>query len=164
MENLLVGKILKFHGLKGELKVKSYSKTGNNYFAEGKTIIVNEKEYLIKRVRFHQNAYLLTLDGYEDINLVQHLHSQDVYSTKENDVLADQQYYFTDIIGCKVVVDGQESGYVEDIRENVTQDLLIINKDGVKRMVPYVDAFIGRVDLDERTIEIKPIKGLLDED
>ncbi|MBI9096359.1 MAG: 16S rRNA processing protein RimM [Sphaerochaeta sp.] len=65
------------------------------------------------------------------------------------------QYYVTDLIGCTLVHEGETLATVEKALEGAQAVLLeVLANDGKRYMVPYLDHFIGSVDLESRTIEL----------
>ncbi len=66
------------------------------------------------------------------------------------------QYYVTDLIGCTMVHDGLSLAKVEKALDGAQAVLLeVLASDGKRYMVPYLEQFIGAVDLEKRTIELK---------
>ena len=71
-------------------------------------------------------------------------------------------YYIADLIGLEVYCDEKHIGHVDSILKTSAHDILVV-KNGSKHMIPNVDEFIKKVDLDKKTLEIRYMKGLLDE-
>ncbi len=66
------------------------------------------------------------------------------------------QYYVTDLIGCTLVHDGLSLAKVEKALDGAQAVLLeVLASDGKRYMVPYLEQFIGAVDLEKCTIELK---------
>ena len=68
-----------------------------------------------------------------------------------------------DIIGMEVYGENNLIGTVTDILKNKVHSILVIEKDGNKNMIPYVDEFIKNIDLENKKIEINVIEGLINE-
>lgn len=96
----ICGKILKTHGLKGEVKVLNSSDF--NRFAKGKIVYYLEDdnyiELKIKEVK-DANPLIVSFVGLDDINLVEKLVGKDIYAKREKDDLAANEYYYSDLIG-----------------------------------------------------------------
>jgi 16S rRNA processing protein RimM len=74
--------------------------------------------------------------------------------------LDEADVLLADIIGCKVVlVDGTPWGEVAGIDTGPGQDRLVIHDAGVERLVPLVDAFVQKIDLDARVVTVDPPEG-----
>lgn len=156
----LVGKIVGTHGIKGEVKVKadtSFSRFETN------NILFIKKDNEFQKIeinshRIHKNHHLITFNNYRNINDVLEYVGCEIY-TNHDDQLADDEYYYEDLIGKEVVDDAlQHLGYVSDIRE-VPQGIILEVKNNDKAfLVPFVSEFILEVN---DKIKIKVIEGLL---
>ena len=87
-----------------------------------------------------------------------------VYGLKEDVVLEDNEYFYDDLIGCKVKENDQVIGTVESIYFNGAQDILNVKTTKKTIAIPYVDAFIVDEDIENKVIEVQLIKGMYDED
>ena len=68
------------------------------------------------------------------------------------------------IYGIDKKVAAIDLGCGEDDVKDIINDILNIDNHGKKIAIPYVDAFIHEVDLENKVITIKLIKGFIDED
>lgn len=166
MEKLKIGKVLGTHALKGELKIRSYSDFNDQRFVIGNKLYLNniEDPLIIKTVRIHKGNYLVSFEGLQDINLVEKYVGSIVYGLKEDVVLEDDEYFYDDLIGCKVKENDQVIGTVESIYFNGAQDILNVKTTKKTIAIPYVDAFIVDEDIENKVIEVQLIKGMYDED
>ncbi len=169
MKKLKVGRILTTHGLKGELKIKSETDYGDVRFAKGSKLFISynkeELELTVATSRIHKNNYLVSFVGYQDINAVEQFKGIDIFAFKDEKLLDEDEIYFDDLIGCKIV-DGDNVvlGEVVDVMETQAHDILVLKtKSNKKAMVPYVDAFIEEVDIDQKVIVINNMEGLINE-
>lgn len=166
MEKLKIGKVLGTHALKGELKIRSYSDFNDQRFVIGNKLYLNniKDPFIIKTVRIHKGNYLVSFEGLQDINLVEKYVGSIVYGLKEDVVLEDNEYFYDDLIGCKVKENDQVIGTVESIYFNGAQDILNVKTTKKTIAIPYVDAFIVDEDIENKVIEVQLIKGMYDED
>lgn len=168
MELLKVGKIVGTHALKGELKIRSNSDFNEERFEKGELLYVRyqnqNQEFMIASVRVHKGNYLVAFEEYQDINLVEKYVGCFVYAKKDESLLADNEYYVKDIIGCKVYQQERYLGEVSNIMDNGRHDILVIKNDTKEFSIPYVDAFVKDEDIENKRIEVSLIKGMLDED
>lgn len=166
MEKLKIGKVLGTHALKGELKIRSYSDFNDQRFVIGNKLYLNniEDPFIIKTARIHKGNYLVSFEGLQDINLVEKYVGSIVYGLKEDVVLEDDEYFYDDLIGCKVKENDQVIGTVESIYFNGAQDILNVKTTKKTIAIPYVDAFIVDEDIENKVIEVQLIKGMYDED
>lgn len=161
----LVGKIVGTHGIKGELKVINESDF-DRFFVGSKLFIKkdnNYKQITINSVRYHKNFVLVTINNLKNINDVLDYVNTNIYIDKHEDVLEDDEYYMEDLISCKVyTLEDEYIGEVVDLLILPKQEVLEIRKENNKIvMVPYVDAFIKEIDVENKKIFIDTIEGLV---
>lgn len=164
MEYILIGKIVNTFGIKGELKVEVHTDFVDERYSEGATIYIgdNYKEYTCKKYRIHKNYVLLTLKGYEDINLIEHLKNKKIY-IKESDLKPlDNAYYFKDLMDCEVYMDSILKGKVTSVEEGRASSYIrVLKEDGKTSLVPVLDVYLDKVDINNKRIDLKHMEGLL---
>lgn len=164
MEKIKIGIIVNTHGLKGELKVKSFSDFNEIRFQKGNYLFIEYRGEMIEveviTYREHKGMVLITLKGLEDINLVEKYRECNIFINKEDlHDLEEDEVYFFDLMGCEVYLeDGELLGEVEDVLETGANAVLRVNK---KILIPYVDAFIKDANIEEKKIVIYKVDGLL---
>ena len=97
-------------GIKGEIKVKSNSDFTDVRFQPGQVLTVvhnnNDLEYTVKSHRVHKGLHMLTFEGINNINDIEHL--KGVLFIKsvimKDIVLEENEFYYSDIIGCTVLM------------------------------------------------------------
>lgn len=166
MDKLKIGKILGTHALKGELKIRSNSDFNEQRFIIGHRLLIENQneEFIIKTVRFHKGNYLVSFDGLQDINLVEKYIGLNVYGYKDDIELEEDEYYYGDLIGCVLKQDDRKIGEVVSVFNNGAHDILSVQTDKKTVSIPYVDAFIDGIDIENKIINVHLIKGFLDED
>lgn len=166
MEYILIGKILNTFGIKGELKVASYTDFDEERFKKNSKIYIGEDyiEFKVKDYRMHKGFLLLTLKDNEDINLVEKYKGQLIYkSSKDIKPLKKGEYYFSDLKDLDVYVEDKLIGKVLKVEEGIKHNNLRIlkNEDNKEYLVPFLDVFIKNVDLDNKRIDVIKMEGLL---
>lgn len=165
-----VGKIVNTHGIHGEVRVISKTdfaeeryKTGNHLFLfmpKSATPI----ELVVKNHRKHKNFDLLLFEGYENINEVEKFRDG-ILKIPESQLseLAEDEYYFHEIIGCMVVTtDGEEIGKIIEILTPGANDVWVVkDKNGKEQLIPYIQDVVKKVDVQEKVVVIEPMEGLL---
>ena len=156
-----LGKLVNTHGLKGEVKIISDFKYKDIVFKEGNTIYIEDSPYTIKTYRTHKNFDMVKLEGITKIEQAEVFKGSNVYIDKSN-------YTFpgvldSDLVGLNVYDKTKYKGKIVGIEKNSLYSLLVV--DGVKRhLIPNIDKFINKVDLENKKIYINYIKGLDNED
>ena len=158
---LEVGKIVGTHGIKGELKVKS--DTSFDRFKKGNVLYIEKEEKIvINSSRVHKGMHLITINGLTNINDVLCYVNKDIYVPHDRSELEEGEFYYEDIIGLDCYNSkGELIGPVKDLQE-VPQGLILEIKGEKKTiLVPFVEAFIDGIDLEENKLYINEIEGLL---
>lgn len=167
MKLIAYGKILKPHGLKGELKVLPYSGESEN-FKQFKSIFIsinnNEpKEFSISGKKFQKNLIIVKIQEIDRIEDAELLRGKEVYIDKEElPSTEEDEYYWFELIGLNAYnQDNKLLGKVESIIDSSAQPILVIKNNSEEYMVPLIDKFVKEVDLDNSKIVIEPIDGLI---
>jgi len=70
--------------------------------------------------------------------------------------LDEGEVYLADLIGCSLVFAGEARGVVKGFLEGASAVLLEVEKpDGAACVVPFMEVYLGNIDLTGRTIELK---------
>ena len=163
MNYIYIGKIVNTHGIKGELRIISDFPYKDQVFKSNTKIYIGKKKELeiIEKYRFHKIFDMIVLKGHYDINEVLPYKGKDVYIDREETKI--EGMLEEDYIGLNVYSNNVLKGIIIGILKGVKQDNLIIENNNKKYYVPKVDAFIKKIDLENKTIEIEEIEGLFDE-
>lgn len=162
--SMVIGKVVNFHGVKGEVKIGSSSDFIEKRLEPGNIVTIDGSEFEIVSYRQHKNFHMVTFKDFENLNAVEHLKGHDVYQDHDAiEVLYDEgEYHYKDIIGLRAfTLDGREIGMITKIVNTGAKDVWVITGDK-EYMVPYVDDFVKVVDLEAGTVSIDPIEGLLE--
>lgn len=162
MNYIYIGQIVNTHGIKGEVRIKSDFKYKKDIFKKDFNIYIgNDKiKQTINTYRIHKDYDMITFNNITDINDVLDYKGLNVYVVREElniDGILDE-----DIIGMNVYSDTKEIGLVTDILKSKAHDILVIEKDKKRYLVPYIDEFVN-IDINNKKIMINEIEGLLDE-
>ena len=104
---------------------------------------------------------MITFEGINNIDDALNLKGNNVYIDKSE--YEFNGYLDEDLIGLEVYCEGRHIGCVESILKNTAHEILLV-KNGSKHMIPNVDEFVKKVDLENKILEINYMKGLLNED
>ncbi len=164
MEYINIGRIVNTHGIKGEVRLLSDFKYKEKIFKKGKKIYIgsNKEEETINSYRHHKIFDMITMNNITNINDVLKYKGKNVYTTKEELELSENEYLERDLIGLNIEIDGKIIGKVTGYLKDKYQDKIVVNKKEKEYLVPFVYDIIENINLKRRTITIKNIKGLLD--
>ncbi len=154
-----IGKILKTHGIKGDLLVESRSDF--NRFEVGKKVYLNLEgkiDLTISTIRQSNKGLIIRFKGFNDINLVDKFRGLLLYSDEEP-ILEDNEFHYGEVIGKEVINQyGQLIGVVSDIMQVPQGHILRIKTETKDVLVPFNNQFVKEV---SSTILIEEIEGLL---
>ena len=160
-----IGKLVNFHGVRGEVKILSDSDFLDERFQAGKTVEIGGKVLTIASYRTHKNFHLLKFEGVSNMNDIIHLKGKDVFIEDHSEELAldDNEYHVRDIVGLTVINldDNTELGKISDVMFTGANDVWVI--DGEREyLIPYIEQVVKTVDFERGVVEITPLEGLLD--
>lgn len=167
-EPLVVGRIGRPHGIRGEVTVDVRTDDPDRRFAAGTRIATDPAAagpLTIERVRHHSGRLLLRFAGIGDRDAADALRGtwlvvdpDDIPPSTGPDDFHDQE-----LIGLTVVTaGGADVGEVAGILHH-GQDLLVVRGPGGEKLVPFVAALVPEVDVAGGRLVIDPPPGLLDE-
>lgn len=163
---MAVGRILRPHGVRGELKVEVWSDVEDR-FDPGTELHLDVhghgRRVRIEQVRPERGNLLVRLEGVTDRELAEELRggrfevdSEDVPEAPEG------FYYHFQLVGCTCSDAGAGVlGEVVEVVEDGGGFLLRVENEGRSLLVPFVDAFLETVDVEAQRIELRLPEGLI---
>ena len=163
MNYIYIGDIVNTHGIKGEVKILSHFKFKSSVFIKGTFLYVGDSKIKleINNYRKHKMFDMVTFVGIDDINDVLKYKGESVYIDK-NEVKIDG-ILNEDLIDMEVFGNGDFVGHVTGILNNGLYDILVVENDNSKSLVPNISEFVLNIDIDSKRIDINVIEGLINE-
>ena len=169
MAYIEIGRAVNTHGLKGELKIESWSDFDEIRYQPGNRIyLVRDDEirsFTVRSYRPHKGFALVSFEELGDINAAEPFKGYTVcVDEHDRHELPEGEYYYDQLIGLLVQdEDGRHIGEVAAVEEtNGAQDNLRVKRENNSdALIPNVPAFVKNVDLDVKVITIHVIEGLL---
>ncbi len=160
MNYLYIGKLVNTHGIKGEVRILSNFRHKDKVFIKGFKFYVgkDKKEYVVETYRKHKNFDMVVFKDNYDINLIEHLKGSFVYINKNELKLDKNKFLSVDLIGFDVIINDKTIGVIEDTLDTPANEVLVLDNNV---MIPYVDAFIKKVDIENKKVFVNDVKGLL---
>jgi 16S rRNA processing protein RimM len=170
---LLIGRIGKPHGVRGEMKVVPETDDPER-FADLETCYVGPRPeavtaYAIASVRYQHSkrgiTVLLGLDAIADRDAAEALRGQLVYAHRDDlPALDEGEFFIDDLLDLDVVTtEGDAVGTIVDVMELPSHPVYVVERPGQPdALIPGVPAFIEEVDLEAGRVVLRPIEGLLD--
>jgi 16S rRNA processing protein RimM len=166
---VVVARIGKAHGLRGEVTVQVLTSSPEDRFVPGASFVTDPAEagpLVLRSARDHNGVLLLGFERTEDRSGAESLRGIRLLGDVLEDDDDEDSWYERDLVGLKAVtVAGDEVGEVTALRSRPTQDLLVLRlTDGREALVPFVSAIVPEVDVEGGRIVVDPPAGLLDLD
>jgi 16S rRNA processing protein RimM len=171
-EFLVVGQVVAAQGLKGEVRILPASDFPQRFTEPGSRWLRrrghNEQEVqlLSGRQLPGKELFVVRFEGINDRTAAESLvHQEFLVSADDIPELEDGEFHVRDLQGLSVRLETESDpiGVVVDLHHG-GNDLLEIElkADGRRCLVPFVDAIVPQVELEEGWLLITPPKGLLD--
>lgn len=167
-ELLLVGRIGKAHGLRGEISVLAFTDDPADRFAAGAQLQTDDAArptLAIEHSRVVGGRWLLSFSGVEDRTGAEALRGVQLFTPAgARPALPDpDDFYDTDLVGLRaVLVDGAELGELIEVIHAPGGDVLVIRAGDRDVLVPFVRQIVPSVELDAGVVRIDPPEGLLE--
>lgn len=163
-----VGRITGTHGVRGQLKLLSYSGNYESLKKAGNALLRSSdgttKSLTIKSVTVHGSCFLLALSGFDNINQVTGLVGGELCLERSQLPQPEEdEYYWCDLIGLKVLAtDGNYLGTIADIIETGANDVYVVKSGSREYMIPATASVINEVNIKEGFMTVTPLEGLLE--
>lgn len=170
---VVVGRIGKPHGIRGEVTLDVRTDEPERRFAPGTTLRAEApagadrrpSSLTVARARWHQSTLLVTFDELADRNAAEAARGTVLHATIGLDETPDdpEEFYDHQLVGLDVVdVDGTSLGTVKALVHGSAQDLLTVRTaDGRDALVPFVTALVPEVDLEAGRVVVADRPGLV---
>ncbi|MFG2282100.1 ribosome maturation factor RimM [Streptomyces asoensis] len=167
---LVVARIGRAHGIKGEVTVEVRTDEPELRLAPGAVLATDPASagpLTIETGRVHSGRLLLRFEGVRDRTAAEALRNTLLIAEIDPAELPEEEdeYYDHQLMDLDVVTkDGVEVGRITEISHLPSQDLFIVERpDGSEVMIPFVEAIVTEIDLEEQRAVIDPPPGLIDD-
>ncbi len=174
---VVVGRIGKAHGIKGEVSVELRTDEPERRFTDGTVLVTRTPagtaphgpgrptSLTVRRTRWHQSRLLVTFAEVPDRTAAEAVRGLtlatevDVTEAPED----PEEFYDHQLVGLAVfTTDGEPVGEVTEVMHGTGQDLLAVRaEDGRELLVPFVTALVPVVDVAAGRVEVADRPGLL---
>ena len=163
---LELGQIVNVKGLKGEVKVNSFTDDNTKFERIPKVFLKRKeslKEYEIENVGYSKNQVIIK---FKNVNTVEEAETlRNSYIVVDREIfgeLPEGVYYIADLIGLEVFTESNEYlGKVDDIFSTGSNDVYVVKDElGKQKLLPGIDEVIKQIDLESGKIIVNLIEGL----
>jgi 16S rRNA processing protein RimM len=160
-EPVVIGKIVGLFGVKGWVKIRSYTDPREQIadYRPWRVAIEGEwRSFEVETVQPQGKSLVVRLAGIDDRDAATRLLNSDIVIDRSQlPALEENEFYWRDLQGLQVLnLKGVELGTVKSLLETGANDVLVVCKDGSPEiLIPYVlDRVIRAVDMESRIIRV----------
>jgi len=166
---VVVARIGKAHGLRGEVTVQVLTGAPDERFVPGAAFVTEPEAsgpLVLRSARDNNGILLLGFEQIEDRNGAEALRGTRLLAEAVTDTGEEEVWYERDLVGLRAVtVEGAEIGEVTALQSRPAQDLLVLRLSGGREvLVPFVTAIVPEVDIEGGRVVLNPPPGLLNLD
>ena len=165
---LEVGQVVGTHGIAGEMRVQPWCDSPD-FLTKFKTLYLDkngEKSVKVKSARVHKNVVLLKLPDVTSIEQAEKMRSKVLFIKREDAKLSKDNWFVQELLDCEVfdADSGEKLGILCDVSKTGANDVWHIKNNGREYLVPSIKDVVVSVDVEIGKIEIRPIKGIFDDE
>ncbi|MCX6397675.1 MAG: ribosome maturation factor RimM [Propionibacteriales bacterium] len=171
-ETIVVGRIGRPHGIKGEVSVEPRTDEPDRRFADGAVLKSENKRpgapgpahLTVLGTRWHSGRLLVRFQEIPDRNAAEVARGTVLSIVLDPDERPEdpEEFYDHQLVGLAVLTtDGRAVGTLKEIVHGSAQDLLVVGTDGADVLVPFVSELVPVVDVPGGRILVEDLPGLL---
>ena len=169
MEYLSLGKIIDSFGLDGTIKVFSTTDNASKRYKKGNSVFLYDEKsgqhtkYVVISHRSSGKFDFVRLEGISTPEDAAKFKGFEIHTIKDRSDLEVGYYFYSDLIGCKVLDSSNNIlGEVKSVEEFPAQLTLRVKRQNDKDFfVPFIKQFIVKVDVENKSIIINVLEGML---
>ena len=165
---LEVGQVVGTHGIAGEMRVQPWCDSPD-FLTKFKTLYLDkngENSVKVQSVRVHKNIALLKLPDVTSIEQAEKMRGKVLVIKREDAKLSKDNWFVQELLDCEVfdADSGEKLGILCDVSKTGANDVWHIKNNGREYLVPSIKDVVVSVDVEIGKIEIRPIKGIFDDE
>lgn len=165
MDEVLIGEVIKAHGIRGEIKVHPLTDNPKRFKKLKEVILTRgeDKRYLkVLNAKVQQNEVYLTLEGVNTRDEAEALRGWSIrIDRSEVPPLLDRWYYF-ELEGMKVYEKDKLLGTLVQVIETGANDVYLVKGDKGEICIPALKSVVKNVDVAGRRMDVILPAGLVD--
>lgn len=164
---VLVARVGKAHGLRGEVTVRLHTDVPKERLAPGTVLTAEPPAHgplTVTHTRLHNGVWLVTFEQASDRTAAEALRGTRLYAEVDDEEPEGEGWYESDLVGLSVFdPTGTRIGEVTSLEVRPAQDLLGVRLlDGRTGLVPFVEALVPEVDVTAGRVVVDAPEGLFD--
>jgi len=167
VELIPIGRVLRPHGLKGLLRVRSDAGV-NLPFEEGGIVYLRvgskaAERFKVVSIKPQKGMFLLELEGVTALERAEAYRGADMLVGKGGLRRDEDEYFWFELIGLEVRLDtGETIGTISRIIPTGANDIYVVKRGKREILVPATSEVVKAIDLESGKMIILPMEGLLD--
>lgn len=157
-KEILVGKIVGVHGVRGSLKLKSFCEDPEIWDTRFQLTLqpkgLAPTRFRIGSYRYHARIILIDLEGIETREQAERWIGSEVFLPRAAFPEPEEgSHYWFDLIGLAVKsLDGRLIGEIRHLFSAGPQDVLVVQDEETEVLIPLVEAFVKTIDKPQRIV------------
>ena len=168
LEFVIIGRVTKPHGLRGEICIFPITDDPER-FGLLKSVFVGDGENRrvsanVERAKVRSHDVIVKLEGVDSRDQAEELRGS-FFEIRREDCLPLEEgaHYIFELIGMEVkTLDGQSIGRIKDVIDYPANDVYVVKSDRREVLIPVIQDVVKSVDVTQGVVIIDPIEGLLD--
>ena len=165
---VLVGRVARAHGLRGQVAVNPETDFVDERFREGATLWIRgdgePQQLIVASARVQNGRPIVAFEGFTRIEDVEPLAGKELRVPESSlRALEPGRYYEHQLVGCSVeTTKGVSVGTVVRVEGGAGGSRLVVDGERSEIQVPMVEGICAEIDVESRRIRIDPPDGLLE--
>jgi 16S rRNA processing protein RimM len=165
---ILIGRVIKSHGLTGLLRIVSYAQSKETFLRAGSVFLKTNQNELhegkVLSIRPHRSWHLLRLSGLGSREHFSALKGAEILIRRETlQEKQEDEFYWFELLGLEVyLTTGDYVGVLSEVFPTGSNDVYVVRDRGREYLIPGIYEVVKEIDLSGNRMIISPLKGLLD--
>ncbi|MCW2787776.1 MAG: ribosome maturation factor RimM [Aeromicrobium sp.] len=161
---VVIGRIGRAHGIRGELNVDIRTDEPERRFAPGSSVVCGGRTLTVKQARHHGGRLVVSFEEVPDRNAAELLHGTVLEAEVDPQDTPDDpdEFYDHQLVGLEVRSGDIVVGTVTGLVHLPYQDTLAVAIDGREVFIPFVTELVPVVDVAGGFVTVADVEGLLD--
>jgi 16S rRNA processing protein RimM len=168
-EFVTIAQVIKTQGRNGEVAARLFTDFPERFATRKQLFALDtagrRRELELQDHWFHKDHVVLKFKEVDSITDAETLIGSEIQIPRSQRAsLQADEIYVSDLTGCRVYDSGREIGTIEDIRFDAGEAPLLIVKGDKEYLLPFVAAYIEKIAIGQKRVEMKLPQGLLELD
>jgi 16S rRNA processing protein RimM len=148
-----------------ETRRKLFALGDSGRAVQGDAVDPDRRKLELEEHWFHKGMVVLKFAGVDSISDAETLVGSEIQIPRsERAALGGDEFYVSDLVGCTVSDCGREIGRIKDVQFGSGEAPLLVIQGEKEYLVPFAAAYIEKIALEQKRLEMKLPEGLLELD